>query len=239
MAQKQLTLRVLPTEPQLAQDSLNVYGGRPLPSHMGLQGWVGPVVSPLGKMAAPVLLLLFSGKRKSGKDFITDSIQSRLGVENCTILRLSAPIKEQYAKEHGLDLEQLLGSSGYKERYRGEMIRWGEEQRARDPGCFCRLIIKDVTQPIWLVSDTRRKSDVEWFQSHFARAVQTVRVSASEETRKQRGWTFTPGVDDAESECGLDRGVRWDWILTNDGGPDGLELQLRPLMEFIRSRLPQ
>ncbi|XP_078064102.1 phosphomevalonate kinase, partial [Mustelus asterias] len=100
-------------------------------------------------MAAPASLLLFSGKRKSGKDFITDSIQGRLGDENCTILRLSAPIKEQYAKEHGLELQELLGASGYKEQFRKDMIRWGEEQRARDPGCFCRLIIKDVMQPVW------------------------------------------------------------------------------------------
>ncbi|XP_067878756.1 phosphomevalonate kinase [Heterodontus francisci] len=189
-------------------------------------------------MAAPVLLLLFSGKRKSGKDFITDSIQSRLGVENCAILRLSAPIKEQYAKEHGLKLEQLMGASEYKEQYRGEMIRWGEEQRARDPGCFCRLIIKDVTQPVWLVSDARRKSDVEWFRTHFGQAVQTVRVFASEESRRKRGWAFTPGVDDTESECGLDEGVCWDWTLANEGGPEGLEQQLRPLMEFIQGQLP-
>ncbi|XP_067831971.1 phosphomevalonate kinase isoform X2 [Heptranchias perlo] len=119
------------------------------------------------------------------------------------------------------------------------MIRWGEQQRARDPGCFCRLIVKDVMQPVWIVSDTRRKSDVEWFQTHFAPTVQTVRVFASEETRKQRGWTYTPGVDDAESECGLDEGIHWDWTVANNGGPEGLEQQLRPLTEFIQGRLSQ
>ncbi|XP_059836028.1 phosphomevalonate kinase isoform X2 [Hypanus sabinus] len=181
-------------------------------------------------MATPVLVLLFSGKRKSGKDFITDSIQSRLGAENCTILRLSAPIKEQYAKEHGLDLLRLLGPSEYKERYRAEMIRWGEEQRVRDPGYFCCLII---------ISDARRHSDLEWFRTHYGSAVQAVRVVASLETRRQRGWTFTAGVDDQESECGLDNGVHWDWVLNNDGTSQELETQLQPLLEFIRNRLAQ
>ncbi|XP_069796714.1 phosphomevalonate kinase isoform X2 [Narcine bancroftii] len=193
-------------------------------------------------MAAPALLLLFSGKRKSGKDFLTDTVRSRsggLGVENCAILRLSAPIKEQFAKEHGLDLEQLLGSSGYKERYRAEMIRWGEEKRAHDPGYFCRLIVKDVTVPVWLISDARRLTDVEWFRTHFAAVTQTVRVKASQETRRQRGWTFTLGVDDAESECGLDEGVHWDWILSNDGDPQELDRQLQPLLDFIRNQIAQ
>ncbi|XP_072916021.1 phosphomevalonate kinase isoform X3 [Hemitrygon akajei] len=139
-------------------------------------------------MATPVLVLLFSGKRKSGKDFITDSIQSRLGAENCTILRLSAPIKEQYAK---------------------------------------------------IISDARRHSDLEWFRTHYGSAVQTVRVVASQETRQQRGWTFTAGVDDRESECGLDNGVHWDWVLNNDGTSQELETQLQPLLEFIRNRLAQ
>ncbi|XP_048450507.1 phosphomevalonate kinase [Rhincodon typus] len=76
----------------------------------------------------------------------------RLGIENCAILRLSAPIKEQYAKEHGLDLGKLLGASEYKERYREDMIRWGEEQRTKDPGCFCRFVVQDVAQPVWVKS---------------------------------------------------------------------------------------
>uniref|UniRef100_UPI00398F10CB phosphomevalonate kinase n=1 Tax=Pristiophorus japonicus TaxID=55135 RepID=UPI00398F10CB len=132
-----------------------------------------------------------------------------------------------------------MAASEYKERYRAQMIRWGEKQRDRDPGFFCRLIVKDVKQPVWIVSDTRRWSDVEWFREHFPQVVQTVRVSASEETRKQRGWIFTAGVDDTQSECGLDEGVRWDWTLDNDGGPEGLEEQLRPLMDYIGGRLPR
>lgn len=94
-------------------------------------------------MAAPRVVLLLSGKRKSGKDFVADELRSRyragrdsawgvggedtgcadstggqegrdldersrcpsrlplshrLGPDVCTILRLSGPLKEQYAK---------------------------------------------------------------------------------------------------------------------------------------------
>ena len=81
----------------------------------------------------PRLILLFSGKRKSGKDFVTDLLQvngcanpeihaldvyyqEHLG-SGCVILRLSGPLKECYAREHGLDFEKMLSASDYKEKY--------------------------------------------------------------------------------------------------------------------------
>ncbi|VTJ53145.1 Hypothetical predicted protein [Marmota monax] len=185
---------------------------------------------------APRLVLLFSGKRKSGKDFVTEALQSRLGADICAILRLSGPLKEQYA-QHGLDFQRLLDASTYKEAYRRDMIRWGEEKRRADPGFFCRKIVEGVSQPIWLVSDTRRVSDIQWFREAYGAAMQTVRVFASEQSRQQRGWVFTPGVDDAESECDLDDFGDFDWVIENHGDEQHLEEQLANLLKFVHSRL--
>lgn len=44
-----------------------------------------------------------------------------------------------------------------------------------------------------LVSDARRMSDLQWFREAYGAVVQTVRVAASEQSRRQRGWAFTPG----------------------------------------------
>lgn len=195
----------------------------------------GGVSGPMAWL--PRLVLLLSGKRKSGKDFVAEEIQNRLGPDVCAILQLSAPLKEQYAKEHGLDFQRLLDASDYKETYRQDMIRWGEEKRNTDPGFFCRIVVEGVTQPVWVVSDTRRLSDVEWFQAVYGAAVQVVRVVAAEETRKKRNWVFVAGVDDAESECGLDQGVTFDWIITNDGDELSLDSQLEELLGFICSKL--
>ncbi|XP_049974707.1 phosphomevalonate kinase isoform X1 [Alexandromys fortis] len=203
-------------------------------------------MAPLG--GAPRLVLLFSGKRKSGKDFVTEALQSRLGGNICAVLRLSGPLKEQYARdrvldglcflqEHGLDFQRLLDASTYKEAYRRDMICWGEEKRQADPGFFCRKVVEGVSQPIWLVSDTRRVSDIQWFQEAYGTVTQTVRVVASEQTRQQRGWVFTPGVDDAESECGLDNLGSFDWVIENHGDEQCLEDQLENLLGFIRAKL--
>nr|XP_046170773.1 phosphomevalonate kinase [Oncorhynchus gorbuscha] len=174
----------------------------------------------------PKLILLFSGKRKSGKDYVTDLIHQRLGPDVCCILRLSGPLKQQYAQDHGLDFEELLGAGEYKEKYRADMIQWGEKQREKDPGFFCRVAIKEAQQPIWIVSDTRRLSDLQWFWREYPSQSRCVRVEASEETRRERGWEFTTGIDDAESECGLDQGVDFDWIIKNEGDGSQLEEKL-------------
>lgn len=205
-----------------------------------MKGWVrvaksGDVMAPLE--GGPRLVLLFSGKRKSGKDFVTEALQSRLGGDVSAILRLSGPLKKQYAQEHGLNFQRLLDASTYKETYRRNMIVWGEEKRQADPGFFCRRVVEGVSQPVWLVSDTRRMSDIQWFREAYGAVTQTVRVVASEQSRQQRGWVFTPGVDDGESECGLDSFGDFDWVIENHGDPQRLEEQLENLLAFVRSRL--
>jgi phosphomevalonate kinase len=39
----------------------------------------------------------------------------------------------------------------------------------------------------------RRATDVKFFQEKYGPRLITVRIEASEEVRKQRGWVFTPG----------------------------------------------
>lgn len=192
-------------------------------------------MAPLG--GGPRLVLLFSGKRKSGKDFVTEALQSRLGADVCTVIQLSRPLKKQYAQEHGLDFQRLLDSTAYKEAYRRDMILWGEQRRQADPGFFCRKAVEGVSQPVWLVSDVRRLSDVQWFQEAYGPVLQTVRVVASEQSRQQRGWVFTPGVDDVESECGLDDFGDFDWVIENHGDERRLREQLEALLGLVRARL--
>jgi phosphomevalonate kinase len=80
-------------------------------------------------MQTPNLILIFSGKRKSGKDFICQKLRNHFQRDKfpnlkLTLITLSSPLKEIYAKEHNLDYERLLDSSDYKEKYRLEMIKY-------------------------------------------------------------------------------------------------------------------
>uniref|UniRef100_A0A7M4F584 Phosphomevalonate kinase n=1 Tax=Crocodylus porosus TaxID=8502 RepID=A0A7M4F584_CROPO len=141
---------------------------------------------------APRLVLLLSGKRKSGKDFVAEQLRSR-------------------------------GA--------GTGPAWGDPQPAP--------LWDRWAEPVsaWVVSDTRRPSDVAWFRAAYGPAVRTVRVQASEATRTSRGWAFVAGVDDAESECGLDQGLAFDWTLHNDGDATALERQLRAVLRAVQDQL--
>ncbi|KAH9503235.1 hypothetical protein Btru_068517 [Bulinus truncatus] len=171
------------------------------------------------------ILIILSGKRKSGKDFISLKLLESLGPNRCAILPLSGPLKKQYAKDHNLNFERLLDASEYKEHYRQDMIRWGEEKRNQDPGYFCRLATSEegCEKDIWIISDARRLSDVTYFKENYKDAVITVRVEADLPIRQQRGFIFTEGIDDAESECGLDTGVDWDIVIYNNNSHQELE----------------
>ena len=125
-----------------------------------------------------------------------------------------------------------MKSSDYKETFRHDMIKWSEEEKIRqDDQCyFLRKALETADKPIWLICDARRMCDLHFFDnSPEFQDVQIIRIriQASEETRKQRAWIFTPGVDDVASECGLDDYEKWDHIIVNDGqDPDALTKQL-------------
>lgn len=74
--------------------------------------------------------------------FIIDNRFDRMGNERAEIIRISEPIKSHWAKEKGLDLNELLSDGPYKEKYRKEMIDWSDDIRQKDPGYFCRLAIE-------------------------------------------------------------------------------------------------
>ncbi|KAK3098263.1 hypothetical protein FSP39_017696 [Pinctada imbricata] len=98
------------------------------------------------------------------------------------------------------------------------MIQWGEEKRKKDPEFFCQLATsgQEAQKRIWIISDARRTTDVEYFMRHYQDITVTVRVEADLSTRKNRGFQFQSGVDDAESECGLDQYDQWNYIINNN-----------------------
>lgn len=142
-------------------------------------------------------------------------------MEKAQIIRISEPIKSKWAVEKGLDLTELLSDGPYKEKYRKEMIVWSDEMRKNDYGIFCKAATLAIDKCIVIVSDIRRQGDIKWFRETFTRdKVKLVRIVCDEKIRKNRGWKFQEGVDDQESECGLDEWKEWDLIVENDGEKD-------------------
>lgn len=76
------------------------------------------------------------------------------------------------------------------------MIRWGEEKRNKDPGFFCRHATsgKDSGKDVWIISDARRLSDIQYFTEHYNDKLITIRVESDLSVREKRGFAFTPGM---------------------------------------------
>lgn len=178
----------------------------------------------------PDVIFLLSGKRKSGKDYVCKKIEEFLNTKpeifHYSLITLSAPLKEAYAEEHGLDYHRLLDSSDYKEKFRLDMINWSETKRNETPGYFCiraidKALKNDINKKarynIWIVTDTRRKTDLEFFKQTYVKThIKTVRILADESTRMNRNWKFTTGVDDCKSECDLDSINNWSFLIYNN-----------------------
>ena len=98
------------------------------------------------------------------------------------------------------------------------MVKWSEEVRRTDANIFLRAAIADSQAdrfPVWILVDARRTCDLSFFHSFRCKVV-TVRITATDETRIRRGWHWAAGVDDTESECGLDGIADWDLVIQND-----------------------
>ena len=193
------------------------------------------MTADIDMLVEPSLIIVISGKRKSGKDFIALKLSEQIGNDQCNILHLSAPLKRQYADLHGLSYNDLLSSSQYKETYRKSMILWGENQRKKDKFFFCKLCVQEASRLVWIVADARRPVDIEYFKTNFHNCTVLVRIVASDKTRASRGWEFVAGVDDSNSECALDEGIRWDFELLNDGS-EGLIKELDSYIQELRKK---
>ena len=188
------------------------------------------------------VIIVVSGKRKSGKDFVTNNIVKEISGTSCHVMKVASPIKKHFCQKYNMNYEEMITSSPYKEQRRAEMIRWGEEQRANDVSFFCRSEKSNALEtgkPVWILSDARRPSDVEYFRNYAkenGNFFYAIRISANIETRKSRGWTFTKNVDDVESECALDQYQNWDFKFDNSQGDNILE-KVKVLIEKIRNHL--
>ncbi|ODM98317.1 Phosphomevalonate kinase [Orchesella cincta] len=189
----------------------------------------------------PKILLVINGKRKSGKDFVTDQLLQRLEKEKVAVFRIAVPIKHYWAVKNNLDFERLLDTSAYKEQHRFEMVKWSMEVRAENYGYFPVEAIKMANaydKPIWICTDCRHSRDYEWFQEFYPDCLKRIKIRADESVRSSRGFKFTTGVDDGPSECDLDHVTNWDLVVSNNGSEgDNVEESLNVITNWIEDAL--
>lgn len=121
------------------------------------------------------------------------------------------------------------------------MVEWSESVRKDDANIFLRQAIEDADafnkSNIWILVDARRSCDLQYFltdERFINSKIVTIRISASDSVRTERGYIFTPGIDDVDSECGLDSWTNWTYTIDNNDS-DQLMKQLVPIIDLANS----
>jgi len=161
--------------------------------------------------------VLLGGPRCSGKNYVADKLTAATGWAQASF---ADAVKEEAALKHGLDVARLKSTAAadrpYKEEHRAKLIELGNGRRAEDPMYWARRVFDTHCTPgaVYVLCDYRFPNE-EKFLRECGANVLTVRVSASDETRRARGWTPNPAVDNDISETALNDTI-FDVIMPND-----------------------
>lgn len=157
--------------------------------------------------------ILVSGKRASGKDYISNLIYQSLTEKNLSVYRtsLGSINKRLYAASIGIDATRLERDRAFKESHRLAMIEHHMKRNAQDPEWCLRAVVTNAEQAnaqILLLSDIRTRQDLAWFRQQFDEVV-LLRITASDAARRARGWEPCPEKDSLPTETDLDGVLDW------------------------------
>ncbi|HEY9612676.1 2OG-Fe(II) oxygenase [Allocoleopsis sp.] len=165
------------------------------------------------KNVQPLIYILVSGKRASGKDYITNLLYDSLIAKGISVYRtaLGHINKRSYAASIGIDAMRLENDREFKESHRLAMIAHHTARNAQDPEWCLKEVISNAKQAnaeVLLLSDIRTLQDLHWFKRQPGEVV-LLRITASDETRKLRGWYPCPKKDSLHTETELDSFLNW------------------------------
>ena len=177
----------------------------------------------------PLIYILVSGKRASGKDYITNLLYEALIAQDISVHRaaLGRINKRSYAESVGIDAIRLENDREFKESHRLAMVAHHAARNAEDPE-WCLRIVKDnakqANAKVLLLSDLRTLQDLAWFKQQPGEVV-LLRITASDEARKLRGWEPCLKKDSLHTEIELDSFFDWTACWDNsDSSQEGNQL---------------
>jgi phosphomevalonate kinase len=167
--------------------------------------------------------VLVAGKRRCGKDSFGAALVRHL--PDAVLAHFADELKKRYAAQANVDLHRLLTDDAFKEVHRPHLIALGARERQHDPLFWARLLLENYRDKhhhrFVVVCDLRFSDEREFFH----RTAVFVKVTATTETRAQRGWTYNEAVDTDASEVELDAlpDDSWLTVVDNNGSADELE----------------
>lgn len=193
------------------------------------------------------VLIMFAGKSYAGKDFLGSRLLALLQAHqhfNVTSHKYAFgdQWKKLFAEEKNLDYVKLLHDWDYRDEHWDAMSTWNTAFKERtdiEPSMFPRMVTEEMKQhalPMgrpyervsFVLTDLKREHELTYMKkvaadnviSHLK--VITVRVEASEDARKRRGWKAGPSASSPD-QTELDNHKGWTYTFHNeDEGEDSV-----------------
>lgn len=149
--------------------------------------------------------IAFSGKRFSGKSYISNFL-----LEKYNVIAIGDLIKQEFSLRNGVELADLHDRVK-KENYRARLI----EFRESFPNTYWldKLDMRENT----IITDVRSAKDMDYLKEKYK--ITTIRIESDLQTRENRGFVYNPEVDGLPSECDLDN-YTFDKVVHNNGDSD-------------------
>ena len=163
------------------------------------------------KILNSIMIILLSGKRYSGKDFVGDILVKKFNFKKKS---LATAVKKNYCKIKNLDYNTFMNDRKIKEEHRQYLIDYSEGKKKQDPYYWCKILNNSIKEnDNVVICDLRYMDELKYFQNIYPDAP-FIRIHASLETRQERNWTPSE-IDSSESETLFDD-YPFDFIITND-----------------------
>lgn len=167
-------------------------------------------------------------------------VQEALHAKGLHVVRaaLGSINKRCYAAEHDVDLARLENDRAFKETHRMKMVQYHTERNKHDPQWCLSEVLKaatDVSADVLVLSDLRTRADLAFFEAHDeARNLVSVRITASDEARMERGWVPDMAKDQLHTEIELDGLQGWTACVDNS---DHSEMGAKVLETWLQNTL--
>ena len=174
-------------------------------------------------------VFIIGGPRFSGKDYVAGRICAC--VEGSEFWNASLVVKKEFCAIAGLSFDRMLADREYKEMHRPAMTAYFHKQiteHGQEHYVNQLVQIAKTSDAKCLVFDVRFRLDclVSGLRDDRT-SILKLRVQASDETRRRRGWVYDPAVDEDVTEIDLRGYQGWDATIDNDvDGSEQIDEQL-------------
>jgi len=196
------------------------------------------------------IAVVLSGKRMTGKDYVCTKLVSlclNAGIKTERIA-MSDQVKISFAAHNPeVDGKRLFEDSVYKQSLKPRIVEHFEKISKGDQNYFLSQVVNNQVSSkllkeneIFLFTDIRTMANVEFLKRSEFSHVLWMRITADEESRKQRGWTLTD-VDKMFTETEMDTFKEWDYIISNNNGEnvqEYLEHTILPALSKLMKSQP-